>query len=149
MSHSSNSSSISINSITGFGNLINEDGDGKTYFIDIDGTIVIHLSNDEIDFIIEKHDNFSEILLPGVKELWKQFKSNDKIIITTARRERHRQMTKKIFHQNNLRYDILLMDLPSGERILINDSPDILFQKAIAVNVQRNVGFCFNNKIKN
>lgn len=134
-------------------NLINTNSDitcdGKTYFIDIDGTIVIHLSNDEIDFIIEKYNDFSEFLLPGVKELWKRFKEQDKIIITTARAERHRQMTEKIFHQNNLRYDILLMDLPSGPRILINDSPDLLFQKAIALNVQRNVGFCFDNKIKN
>lgn len=122
---------------------------GKTYFIDIDGTIVTHLSNSELDFIMSKNNNFSEILLPGVKQLWKQFTPSDKIIITTARAERHRTMTEKIFIDNNLKFDILLMDLPSGPRILINDTPDMLFQKAIALNVQRNVGFSFDNNAKN
>ena len=121
---------------------------GKSYFIDIDGTIVTHLSNYEIDLIMSKTENFTELLLPGVQKLWEQFTPNDKIIITTARAERHRKMTEKIFKDYQLHYDLLIMDLPSGPRVLINDTPDALFQKAIALNVQRNVGFSFDQFTK-
>lgn len=117
---------------------------GKTYFIDVDGTIVKHVSNDEIDEKIMKGEVFEEILLPGVHQLWEQFQPNDKIVITTARKESHRALTEKIFTSNNLRIDVMLMDLPSGPRILINDSPDSLYKKAIAINVKRDGGFYFD-----
>ena len=119
----------------------------KTYFIDIDGTIVKHISNDYIDNILltNNQSKFEEILLPGVHQLWSQFQPNDKIIITTARKESHRDLTQKIFTSNNLRFDVLLMDLPSGPRILINDTPDSLYKKAIAINVKRDGGFYFEN----
>jgi hypothetical protein len=114
----------------------------KTYFIDVDGTIVKHISNDEIDRMIAQNQfDFEEILLPGIHELWKQFDRDDKIIITTARREAHRTLTEKIFKTNNLRFDVMLMDLPSGPRILINDTPNMLYKKAIAINVKRDTGF--------
>lgn len=116
---------------------------GKTYFIDIDGTIVKHISNDDIDNMLNNGTMFEEVLLPGVHQLWDKFQPNDKIVITTARKESHRQITEKIFSQNNLRFDLLIMDLPSGQRILINDSPDSLYKKAIAINVKRDGGFYF------
>lgn len=112
----------------------------KTYFIDVDGTLVKHVSNDEIDKKILNNEEFQEILLPGVHEMWNQIEKNDKIIITTARREEHRKITEKIFRSNNLRFDLMIMDLPSGIRILINDTPDLLNKKAIAINVKRDQG---------
>ena len=115
----------------------------KTYFIDVDGTIVKHVSNEDLDNILETNQLFEEILLPGVHQLWSQFQPEDKIIITTARRESHRVLTEKIFSSNNLRFDSMIMDLPSGPRILINDTPDSLYKKAIAINVKRNDGFYF------
>lgn len=116
---------------------------GKTYFIDVDGTIVPYLTYEQLDEML--NDTKTEQLLPGVKELWNTFQPDDRIIITTARYERHRQFTEAIFKENNLIYSVLLMDLPNGPRILINDTPDILYKKAIAVNVQRNAGFYFKN----
>lgn len=119
----------------------------RTFFIDIDGTIVKHLSNDELDKIIydistnQKHESsFKEILLPGVLEFWNSINDNDKIIITTARKESHRKLTEKIFFDNGLRFDMMIMDLPSGKRILINDSPLSFCKKAIAINVIRDNG---------
>lgn len=123
----------------------------RTYFIDVDGTIVKHISNDEIDKMMVQqelfHFNelFEETLLPGVHELWNQFNDDDKIIITTARREAHRKLTEKIFKDNKLRFDLMLMDLPSGPRVLINDTPNTLYKKAIAINVKRDDGFYFNH----
>lgn len=113
---------------------------GRTFFIDIDGTIVKHLDNSEIDYIIENQCTLKELLLPGVKELWGTFSNDDYIIITTARTEKHRQFTEKLFHENNLFYDLLIMDLPSGPRIVINDINDIEDNKAIGINVLRNEG---------
>ena len=113
----------------------------KTYFIDIDGTIVKHLNNIQLDEILESEHK--EELLPGVKTLWNTFHKNDKIIITTARKEKHRTFTELIFSKNELRYDALIMDLASGPRILINDTPSITYKKALAINVQRDKGFYF------
>ena len=41
------------------------------------------------------------------------------------------------------------MDLPCGPRYLINDTPDILFKKAIAINVKRDGGFFFDKTAEN
>lgn len=122
---------------------------GDTYFLDIDGTLVPHLTNEQIDLIMSNKIVIKEELLVGVKELWTKFKKNDVIIITTARRESHRELTTKIFTENNLRYDNLIMNLPSGQRVLINDSPDIFYKKAISINVKRNQGFYFDASASN
>lgn len=131
---------------------------GRTFFIDIDGTIVKHVTNHELDEILANasegksesksentHENneFTEVLLPNVKEFWAKFTENDRIIITTARKEEHRKLTEKIFTDNNLYYDALIMELPSGPRVLINDTPDMMYKKAIAINVKRDEGFWF------
>jgi hypothetical protein len=131
-------------------------GGGKTYFIDIDGTIVSYLTNEQLDAMITTTNPYSttysssstcvEQLLPGVKELWESFSKDDVIVITTARFERHRQFTEKIFSDNNLVYSHLIMELTNGPRILINDTPDIFYKKAIAINVRRNDGFYFKSK---
>jgi hypothetical protein len=36
---------------------------------------------------------------------------------------------------------MLIMDLTSGELYLFNNTPNILYQKAIAINLLRNTGF--------
>lgn len=115
---------------------------GRTFFIDIDGTLVRHKHAEELDNMIESP--VSEELLPGVKELWEHFEVDDCIVITTARRERHREFTEKIFEENNLRYDRILFEMETGPRIVINDTPNISIQKASAINVQRNGGFYFD-----
>lgn len=116
---------------------------GKTYFLDVDGTIVPHKTLEELDAATTNAECL-DYPLPGVKELWGTFTPDDIIIITTARSERHRRFTEMFFQKYGLRYNLMLMDLPNGPRILINDTPYIFFQKAIAVNVMRNGGVNFN-----
>ena len=119
---------------------------GKTYFIDVDGTIVEYLTWEQLDamaLVNPISTLAAETLLPGVKELWSKITNEDSVVITTARHEKHRALTEKIFEDHSLRYDTILMDLPNGPRILINDTPDILIKKAIAINVERNHGFYF------
>jgi hypothetical protein len=116
----------------------------QTYFIDIDGTLVPHLSNQELDQRISSSQPFTESLLPGIKEFWCNLDPTDQIVLTTARTENHRQVTERIFQENGLRYNFLIMGLPSGPRTLINDYVDEL--KAFAINVKRDQGWTLSDK---
>ncbi len=114
---------------------------GRTFFIDVDGTLVCHKDAEYLDNMIE--NPIKEELLPGVKELWDYFEIDDCIVITTARRDRHRIFTEKIFTENNLRYSRMLFELETGPRIVINDTPNVSIPKASAINVKRDGGFYF------
>ena len=50
-------------------------------------------------------------------------------------------MIEKTLKYHNINYHQLIMDLPVGQRILINDTVNMCYQKAIAINVLRNHGF--------
>jgi len=109
--------------------------------MDIDGTIVENLSNDQLDKYMND-PNFVQELLPGVSHYFKNFSSEDILVFTTARFERHREMTERTLKSHNIDfYKHLIMDLPSGPRIVVNDTPNVLYHKAIAVNVMRDTGF--------
>jgi hypothetical protein len=116
---------------------------GKTYFIDLDGTIVPYKTNVQLENDVKNINvnDYSEQLLPGVRELWGSFDDGDVIILTTARKANHRGHTLKMLQEHSLRFNQLIMDLPNGPRVLINDTPSVLEQKAIAINVYRNAGF--------
>ena len=45
----------------------------------------------------------------------------DCIIFLTARTEEFRDITEAFLHQQNIRYDEVIFNVPSGERILLND----------------------------
>lgn len=113
----------------------------KTYFVDIDGTIVKYRTNEDLDRLLLTHED--EELLPGVHKFWNTFEEHDRVIITTARKSKYRSFTEDIFKKNGLRYDVLLMDLENGPRILINDTPSMLLKKAVAINLKRDEGFYF------
>ncbi len=139
----------------------------NTWFIDIDGTIVEHKTNDELDdqlmFLGKKQTVFpygeseiddiellNETLLPGVKDFWLSIPSKDIIILTTARKYRHKWLTKQMLRLFGLRYDQIIFDLGSNKRFLINDREPhesaIEFKnKAIVVNVERNEGLINSN----
>ena len=123
----------------------------NTWFIDIDGTIVLHKTNDELDKMIKDFNLMGtlkkEHILPGVVHFWGSIPENDLIILTTAREERHRWVTEAMLSYLNLRYDQLIMALGSGKRFVINDiepgdevngGEDIF--KAFSYNVMRDSG---------
>jgi hypothetical protein len=114
---------------------------GKTYFLDIDGTIVKHRTTLEIDAKVEDE------LLPGVLEMWSRFQLQDTIVLTTARLEKDREHTERIFQKYGLRFDKMIMGLPTGQRILINDTTDVMYPKAVAISVRRDEGFYFNDAV--
>jgi predicted secreted acid phosphatase len=113
----------------------------KTFFIDIDGTIVPYPKyKGELDNKI-KIDNYVEELLPGAKDFFDNLNENDVVIFTTGRNEKYRKLTERTLKHHNIKYKHLIMDLPVGKRYLINDTRNVIFQKSIAINLLRDKGF--------
>ena len=99
----------------------------NTWFIDIDGTIVEHKSNKELDerlmFLgerqvvfpygddIEDVELLDEKILPGVKDFWLKIPKKDVIILTTAREHRHKWLTEQMLRLYDLRYDEIIFAL--------------------------------------
>ncbi len=99
----------------------------KTWLIDVDGTILKH----------NGHLNNNEILLEGVKELFNKISKDDKIILLTSREAKYKEHLEKFLSDNKIRFDMIIYDLPYGERILINDKKLSGLKTAYAVNVKR------------
>ena len=122
----------------------------KTWFIDIDGTIVKHSSNDQIDQAIISDGDKSYLMekpIKGSVEFLKNIPKDDTIILTTARDKKHKQHTLKMLDHFQIRYDKVMFDLRSGPRYLVNDIKPVgaagnsePLKTAFAINVERDEG---------
>lgn len=109
----------------------------KTIFCDIDGTILKHTHR------------FSDLIgdtvtvLPDVTKKINEWDSQGhKIIFCTARKESARSMTEQHLKNLGLCWDVLLMGVTSGCRVLINDKLNLHDEdRAKAVNVITDSGF--------
>lgn len=112
----------------------------KTYLIDIDGTLLEHIP----DFKdICSHTSLRA--LPGAREKTSQWHCEGHvIIIITARPEGLRKLTELQLFNAGIIYDSLIMGVGAGPRILINDHLEGTENKAVAVNVIRNVDGIIN-----
>lgn len=110
----------------------------KTWILDIDGTLVKHNG-----YLIDGHDT----LLDGVKEFFKKLSSDDKVVLLTARKEEYLPALKDFLAKNNIRYDVLLTDMPMGERILVNDRKPSGLDMAFSVNKDRDKALNITYKI--
>ena len=102
-----------------------------TWLIDLDGTIVKHNG-----YKIDGEDS----LLVGAKEFLDSIPQGDKIIFLTSRDESFKQQTEEFLKDNQIKYDLIIYDLPYGERILLNDRKESGLYTAIAINKGRNSG---------
>lgn len=100
------------------------------WLIDIDGTILKH----------NGHLTSSESLLPGVREFWESIPPDDMIVLLSARKSQYREETLQLIRAHGLRFDEALFDLPTGERVLINDAKPSGLQTALAVGLARDQG---------
>lgn len=114
----------------------------KTWILDIDGTLVKHNGY--------KIDGF-DTLLDGVEEFFEQLSPDDKVILLTARKEEYLPALKEFLSQNNIHYDVLLTDMPMGERILVNDRKPSGLDMAFAINKDRdkslNIAYKINEEL--
>ena len=101
---------------------------GKTWILDLDGTIV-------------KHNGYKEtgedIFLPGAREFLNSIQETDCIIFLTSRTATEEQLTRNFLMKNEIRYDHIIFNAPYGERILINDEKPSGLKTAIAINTRR------------
>lgn len=129
---------------------IPSEGLNKTWFIDIDGTVVKHLGNDYLDEAIEKKGNSSHLSEEPIQDSVSFLDSiplSDTVVLTTARDSRHEDHTLRMLSHYNIRYDRIIFDLRSGPRYLINDTKPAgvagnksPIKTAFAINVKRDEG---------
>ena len=110
----------------------------KTWILDIDGTLVKH-NGYKIDGC--------DTLLDGVKEFFETLSPDDKVVLLTARKEEYLPALKDFLAKNNIRYDFLLIDMPMGERILVNDRKPSGLDMSFAINKNRDDVFDIAYKI--
>ena len=108
-----------------------------TIFCDLDGTLVEHSSPTQAQLPTHKLN-----VLDGTLEKLKEWERNGfTIILTTGRKESLRRVTKKQLEEAGIIYDVLIMGIGGGKRILINDRKlDRSEDYAIAINLDRTEG---------
>ena len=103
---------------------------GKTWILDIDGTIVKHNG-----YKLDGKDTF----LDGAKEFLQSISPEDKLVFVTSRTEECRELTEQFFKENGIVYHAIIYGVPYGERILVNDKKPSGLEMAMAVNTTRDV----------
>lgn len=101
---------------------------GKTWILDLDGTLVKHNG-----YKLDGRDT----LLPGAKKFLSNIDSDDMVIILTSRSEDTMDATVEFLHAENIRYDHIIWNAPYGERIIVNDRKPSGLNTAVAVNTPR------------
>lgn len=113
----------------------------KTIICDIDGCLLKHTG----DICEQPHtyvEGGNKIILPGALENIKEWDRNAyNIILMTGRRESMRADTVEQLRHFHIFYDLLIMGVKNGPRILINDMKEGSSEKtAFAINLVRNKG---------
>ena len=70
----------------------------KTWFIDLDGTLVVH----------NGYKNGGDVLLDGVKEFFENLPKEDFVIITTSRDVNFKIQTVNFLKKNNIRFNDII-----------------------------------------
>ena len=130
--------------------MITEESLNKTWFIDIDGTIVKHLYNQDIDLAIDSLGEKSHTLETPIKKsvsFLKDLPKEDTVVLTTARDGKHKDHTERMLKHFGVRYDRIMFDLRAGPRYLINDIKPVgtagnaaPINTAYSLNVERDEG---------
>lgn len=107
----------------------------KTVFCDIDGTLFYHRDS-LAEMIRGKAD-----VLPGVEFKLQEWREKDYyIVLTTARPEGTRMATVRQLSDAGIYFDQLVMGLPVGPRVVINDRKPDGTDTAQGVCIERNKG---------
>jgi len=106
----------------------------RTWFLDFDGTIVYQKSylSSEDHILPSTIDFFSSVI-----------KEDDFVVITTGREEAHRDRIISFMSSYGLKCDQILCGLPTGPRIIINDSKPDGTKTAHSLNVNRDEGISY------
>ena len=123
---------------------------GKTWFFDLDGTLLKSTSNEKLDQLMSKYGKSShrqEEVLSSSKQFLKNIPKSDQVVLTTARANRHKEHTIKVLEYVGIKYDQIIFDIAAGARILVNDikpkgavKNNHEIKTAFAINLKRNEG---------
>jgi len=103
----------------------------RTWFIDFDGTLVTQQS----------HMRSEDTILSGTKPFFSEIvKEEDVVIITTARTCDDKERIENFLKSHNIRFDLVICGLPTGTRMLINDTKTDGTLTAYAYNLERDKG---------
>jgi len=111
----------------------------KTIISDVDGVILIQANK----WPVKSYDPREVEAIPNtVKILNALYTAGHQIILVTARPEEYRQETSYQLKRFGLQFTQLVMGLPTGQRILINDMKleEEGIPTAIAINLIRDEG---------
>lgn len=109
-----------------------------TYFVDIDGTLIVYRKFSEISTatitpiqsVIDKVNN--------------EYDNGAHVVITTARPPEFELFTKQELEKIGVKYHQLVMGIGRGTRYIINDKdpevPEV--DRAVGINLNRNEGLC-------
>ena len=103
----------------------------KTWIFDLDGTIVVHNG---------VYSEEGDRLLPGVKEFFDKINRDDYILILTARPLSKKGETVNFLQKEGIKFSNIIFDIPTGERILLNDEKESGLKTALHINLKRNQG---------
>ena len=108
----------------------------KTLFLDIDGTLLYQYQDALRQSMVEPR------LLPGVVEKLAEWdKKGYRVILVTGRKESERKSTEEQLHSVGIVYDLMIMGIGAGQRVIINDNkPGLDARTAACVCVERNHG---------
>lgn len=118
---------------------------GKTLFIDIDGTLFEHGKDGTgaayWQVATGRYTVKTPRVLPGVLEAFNNWHGKGyRLILTTGRCESTRAATEQQLREAGLFWDVLIMGVGGGQRILINDLKSDGAISAVAINVKRDDG---------
>ena len=102
----------------------------KTWIFDFDGTLVVH----------NGYKTGEDRFLPSALELLQSIPEEDFILILTAREQAAEAQTKQFLAAHHVRYDMMLFDMPMGERRLFNDTKPSGLKMGYAVECTRDEG---------
>lgn len=110
------------------GNVVKVSPLGKTWILDLDGTIVKHNG-----YKIDGEDSF----LDGAEEFLKKIPVEDMIVFITSRTVAEKKLTEKFLEKHNIKYNTIIYNAPYGERILVNDAKPSGLKTALAYTTRR------------
>lgn len=108
----------------------------RTYFIDIDGTLLVHKGKNQVENCLGE-GRCTVGALHFINDLHAY---GHHVVLTTGRCENLRQATIDQLRRCGIAYHQLVMGLPPGVRILINDSKSDLPVTAYGITVKRDEG---------
>lgn len=107
----------------------------STFFCDIDGTL-IHYREFE-----SYKTNQAEPITQNIRLINDAYDKGNCVVLTTARPEYLRHHTIKELNQVEVKYTTLLMGIGRGIRILINDRERPTEDRAVSININKNMPF--------